>query len=166
MCTHIPAGFPPLPSQGPVVHGIGWSTLALASGEHQVECVQKGIWPPIALRICLPGSSALQNDRPDLPVTLQCRTPRETNPKDHWGPNHFLRKSLFFRSLVVLVCLGPLRGTTIQTHHVGCAVAMLVASLGIIFRQPLILCLPLFRWLSSWQNTGSATIIRCLILKE
>jgi hypothetical protein len=27
---------------------------------------------------------------------LQCRTPRETNPKGHWGPNSFLIKSLFF----------------------------------------------------------------------
>jgi hypothetical protein len=26
---------------------------------------------------------------------LQCRTPRETNPKGHWGPKYFLRKSLF-----------------------------------------------------------------------
>jgi hypothetical protein len=24
---------------------------------------------------------------------LQCRTPQETNPKGHWGPNCFLRNS-------------------------------------------------------------------------
>ena len=29
------------------------------------------------------------------PVMLQCRTPQETNPKGHWGPNCFLIKSLF-----------------------------------------------------------------------
>jgi hypothetical protein len=51
---------------------------------------QKVIWPPMALRIGLPGSSALQNDGLDVPVILQCRTPQETNPKGHWGPNYFL----------------------------------------------------------------------------
>ncbi len=50
----------------------------------------------MALRIGLPGSSALQNDGHIVPVTLQCQTPRETNPKSHWGPNYFLGKSLFF----------------------------------------------------------------------
>ena len=63
----------------------------------------------MALRIGLPGSSAFQNDGLDVPVILQCRAPRETNPRGHWGPNCFLRNSLFFASLVVLVCLGPLK---------------------------------------------------------
>ena len=57
---------------------------------------QKVIWPPLALRIGLLRSSAVQNDGRIKPVMLQCRTPRETNPKGHWGPNYFLRKSLFF----------------------------------------------------------------------
>ena len=34
-------------------------------------------WPPMALRVGPPGSSALQNDRLDAPVMLQCRTPQE-----------------------------------------------------------------------------------------
>ena len=54
---------------------------------------QKVIWPPMALRIGLLRSSALQNDGLDVPVILQCRTPQETNPKGHWGPNYFLRNS-------------------------------------------------------------------------
>ena len=48
----------------------------------------------MALRIGLPGSSAMQNDEHIKPVILQSRTRRETNPKGHWGPNYFLRKSL------------------------------------------------------------------------
>ena len=56
---------------------------------------EKVIWPPMALRIGLPGSSALQNDGHIMPVILQCRTPQETNPKGHWGPNCFFIKSLF-----------------------------------------------------------------------
>ena len=62
---------------------------------------EKTIWPPMALRIGLPGSSALQNDAHFKPVILQCQTPRETNPKGHWGPNCFLIKSLF-----LLRCTG------------------------------------------------------------
>ena len=56
---------------------------------------QKVIWPPMALGIGLLRSSALQNDGHDVPVILQCRTPRETNPKGHWGPNYFFVKSVF-----------------------------------------------------------------------
>ncbi len=50
------------------------------------------MWPPMALRIGLLTSSALQNDGRIKPVILRCRTPQETNPKGHWGPNYFLRK--------------------------------------------------------------------------
>ena len=77
---------------------------------------QKVIWPPMALRIGLLGSSALHNDGLDVPVILQCRTPQETNPKGHWGPNCVLIKSLFFPSLVVLVCLGPLTNSSNIAH--------------------------------------------------
>jgi hypothetical protein len=64
----------------------------------------------MALRMGLLRSSALQNDGLDVPVILQFRTPQETNPKGHWGPNCFLRKSsLFVSSLVVLVCLGSFK---------------------------------------------------------
>jgi len=59
---------------------------------------------PIALRIGLPGSSALQNDGFDVPVILQCRTHRETNRKGLWGPN----KIIVFASSLVMVCIGPL----------------------------------------------------------
>ena len=63
----------------------------------------------MALRIGLLRCSALQNDGLDLPVILQCRTHRETNPKGHWGPNCFFEKiRVLFSSLVVLVCLGSL----------------------------------------------------------
>ncbi len=55
---------------------------------------EKVIWPPMALRIGLLRSLALQNDGLDAPVILQCRTPQETNPKGHWGPNSFSIKSL------------------------------------------------------------------------
>ena len=55
---------------------------------------KKIIRPPMALRIGLPGSSALQNDGLDVPIILQCRTPRETNPKGHWVTNYFCIKSL------------------------------------------------------------------------
>jgi hypothetical protein len=30
---------------------------------------------------------------------LVCRTPRETNPTGHWGPNYFLIKSLLFAKM-------------------------------------------------------------------
>ena len=56
---------------------------------------QNLIWPPMVLRVGLPGSSALQHDGLDVPVMLQCRTAQETNPKGHWGPNGFFIKSLF-----------------------------------------------------------------------
>jgi hypothetical protein len=93
----------------------------------------------MALRIGLLKSSALQNDGLDVPVLLQCRTPRETNHKGPTGPNYFLIKSLFSPwwscyvlgpswvphgpygakllfdkiivfSLVVLLCFGSLMG--------------------------------------------------------
>ena len=44
---------------------------------------EKVIWPPMALRIGLLRSSALQNDGRIKPVILQCRTPQGTNPKGH-----------------------------------------------------------------------------------
>jgi hypothetical protein len=66
----------------------------------------------MALRIGLLRSSALQDDGLDVPVILQCRTPQEANPKGHWGPTYFLRTSLCFSSLVVLVCFGSLRPTS------------------------------------------------------
>ena len=44
---------------------------------------------PMALRIGLLRSLALQNDGHIKPVILQCPTPQETNPKGRWGPNHF-----------------------------------------------------------------------------
>jgi hypothetical protein len=46
---------------------------------------EKVIWLPFALRIGLPGSSALQKDGLAEPVILQSRTPRETNSKGQWG---------------------------------------------------------------------------------
>ncbi len=55
---------------------------------------EKVMWPPMALRIGLLKSSALQNDGLDAPVILQCRTPQETNPKGHWGPHYFFIQSL------------------------------------------------------------------------
>jgi hypothetical protein len=63
----------------------------------------------MGLRIGVPGSSALQNDGLDVPVILQCRTPRETNPKGHWGPKYCLGKALFVVPHVVLLFLsfGP-----------------------------------------------------------
>jgi hypothetical protein len=48
----------------------------------------------MALRIGLPGSSALQHDWLHAPVILQCRIPQETNPNGHWEPNYFLIKIL------------------------------------------------------------------------
>ena len=56
---------------------------------------EKVIWPPMALRIGLLRSSALQNDGQDAPVILRCRTLQETNPKGHWGPNYFFIKYMF-----------------------------------------------------------------------
>ena len=54
---------------------------------------EKVIWRPMAVRIGLLRTSALQNDGRIKPVILQCRTPQETNPKGHWGPTYFLRNS-------------------------------------------------------------------------
>ena len=71
----------------------------------------------MALRIGLLRSSALQNDGLDVPVSLQCRTPQETNPKGHWGPNCFLIKIVFFSSLVVLVCIGSLNGGAVNRQY-------------------------------------------------
>jgi hypothetical protein len=62
----------------------------------------------MAFRIGLPDNSALQNDGHIKPIILQCRTPQETNPKGHWGPNCFLRKSVFLFLPGVGLCLGPL----------------------------------------------------------
>ena len=56
---------------------------------------EKVIWIPMALRIGLQRSSALQNDGLDSPVILQCRAPQETNPEGHWGPHYFFIQSLF-----------------------------------------------------------------------
>ena len=47
---------------------------------------KKVMWPPMALRIGLLRSSALQNAGHIRPVILQCRTPRETDSKARWGP--------------------------------------------------------------------------------
>jgi hypothetical protein len=64
----------------------------------------------MALRIGLPGSSALQHDGLDVPVILQCRTPQEYNPKDNLGPTYFVVTFLFlFSFLVVLVYFGSLK---------------------------------------------------------
>ena len=64
-------------------------------GKQEQGLYEKVIWPPTALRIGLLRRSALQNDGLDAPVILQCRTPQESNPKGHWGPNHFFIQSLF-----------------------------------------------------------------------
>ena len=58
----------------------------------------------MALSISPPVSSALQNDGLDVPVILQCRIPRSTNPKGHWGQLTFLENHCVCSSLVVLVC--------------------------------------------------------------
>jgi hypothetical protein len=47
----------------------------------------------MTLRIGLLARSALQNDWHIKPVILQSRTPQESNPKGHLGPNCFLRNS-------------------------------------------------------------------------
>ena len=52
------------------------------------------VWPPMALRIALLRSSALQNDGLEAPVILQRWTPQESNIKGHWGPNYFFKKTL------------------------------------------------------------------------
>ena len=56
---------------------------------------QKLIWPQMALRIGRLRSSALQHDGLDAPAILQRRTPQETNPKGHWGPNYFFKNHSF-----------------------------------------------------------------------
>jgi hypothetical protein len=58
----------------------------------------------MALRIGLLKSSALQNDGLDGPVILQFRTPQETNPKGHSGPNYFFCKILV--SVCLCVCVS------------------------------------------------------------
>ena len=50
----------------------------------------------MALKIGLLRSSALQNDKLDAPVMLQCRTPQETNPKGFWGAKLLFHKNLVF----------------------------------------------------------------------
>ena len=50
----------------------------------------------MALRIGLPGSSALKNDRHIKPVSLKSRTPQETNPKGHWDQIIFAKTIGFF----------------------------------------------------------------------
>ena len=81
---------------------------------------QKVIWPPMALRVGLPGSSALQNDGHIKPVILQCRTPRETNPNGHWGPNYFLINSFFFPPWWFWYVLGPaVEGPKTYQDHQG-----------------------------------------------
>jgi len=61
----------------------------------------------MALRIGLPRSSALQNDGLDVPVILQCRTPRETNPKGHWGAKILFHQILVFSSSLYPVLVYP-----------------------------------------------------------
>ena len=61
--------------------------------EKNKDFMKKQFGPPMALRIGLLGSSALQNDGHIKPVILQCRTPQETNPKGHRGPKYFLRNA-------------------------------------------------------------------------
>ncbi len=56
----------------------------LGTGRKQTQGFdEKVIWPPMALRIGLLRSSAVQNDGLYAPVILQCRTPQETNPGGH-----------------------------------------------------------------------------------
>ena len=65
----------------------------------------------MALRIGFPGGLALQNDGLDVPLIVQCRTPRETNPKGHRGPNHFFVKVLVFAKMYWILNIrskGPL----------------------------------------------------------
>ena len=62
--------------------------------EAKTRFYEKIFWLPMALRIGLLGRSAPQNDGLDAPVILQCRTPQETNPKGHRGPNLFFIRSL------------------------------------------------------------------------
>ena len=72
---------------------------------------QKVIWPPMALKIGLPGSSALQNDGHLKPVILQCRTPRKPILRAIGGQIYFLIKSLFFSLPSVLT--SPLWGVAL-----------------------------------------------------
>ena len=69
---------------------------------------QKVIWPSMALRIGLPGSAELQHDGLHVLVFLQCRTPRETNPKGHWGPNYLCKKTILFASSMYTILVYPL----------------------------------------------------------
>jgi hypothetical protein len=56
-----------------------------------------------------PEEPALQTDGRDVHVILQCRTPRDTNPKGHWRQIVFFENPCFLFSLVVLVCLGSIK---------------------------------------------------------
>ena len=47
------------------------------------------------LRIGRAGSTGVEESDQMVPVILQCRTPRETNPKGLLGPNNVSIKSLF-----------------------------------------------------------------------
>ncbi len=71
--------------------------------------MKKQCGPQMALRIGLLRASALQNDGRVKPVILQRRTPQETNPKGHWGPNllfHKLRCPLGILVVVVVVVVS------------------------------------------------------------
>ena len=82
----------------------------------------------MALRIGLPGSSAMQNDGHIKPVMLQCRTPRDTNPKGHWGAKLLLEKTSSFSSPVVLVCLGSRMATERNNQAQGHKIMQLAIS--------------------------------------
>jgi hypothetical protein len=49
----------------------------------------------MTLRVNFLQRSALQNDGLDVPIILQYRTARETNPESHWEPNDLFIKSFF-----------------------------------------------------------------------
>jgi hypothetical protein len=70
----------------------------------------------MALRIGLLGSSALPNDGLEAPITLQCRTPQETNPDGHWGPNYFLIKLLVPASSMHPVLVFPVLRSLDYNH--------------------------------------------------
>ena len=67
-------------------HTIGYTKTGYME-EAKQGSYENGIWRPMALRIGLLESSALQNDGFGVPVILQCPTLQETNPKGHSGPN-------------------------------------------------------------------------------
>ncbi len=49
-------------------------------------------------RVGLRESSALQHQTRIYSVIFEYQTPQETNPKGHWGPNYFFKKSWFLLS--------------------------------------------------------------------